>query len=317
MRNLHFSDLVIAFATSIIALLFAACDKSDIRLDHIYLTVETEKLAPGDSVQASVHAYPERANTGYPDAAIVWSSSDTTVASVTQNGMVTALKYGHATIKVTYGKMSAEKTLTISSVAGFTDAALEKFLIKNFDKNGDGILEGYETASYTGIDLTGLVNYAGTDTVDMSGLGSFVNIQTMRIERVNMKNLDLSTFDALREVHLDVCGIESIDLRNAKHLTDVRIMACSNLKEVLMGSYEEYGANNLRTFQCSRCNISSLDLTRCGATLWDIDVAGNPMLTSLDLSVDTMLHSAVYTCETTNISWPVDVALDEIIQECQ
>ena len=317
MRTLHSSAIAVALVTAIVATLFAACDKSDIRLDHIYLTAETEKIAPGDSVQVSVHAYPERANTGYPDAEIVWSSSDTTVATVNQQGLVTALKYGHTTIKVTYGKMSAEKTLTISSLAGFADAALEKFLINSFDKNGDGVLEGYETASYTGIDLTGLVNYAGTDTVDMSGLGSFVNIQTMRIERINMKNLDLSIFDALREVHLDACGIESIDLRNAKHLTDVRIMACTNLREVLMGSYEEYGANNLRTFQCSRCNISSLDLTRCGATLWDIDVAGNPLLTSLDLSVDTMLHSAVYTCGTTGITWPVDVALDEIIQECQ
>lgn len=294
-----------------------SCDKSDIMLNHIYITAETEKIAPGDSVLLSLHAYPERANTGYPDAPIIWSSSDTTVATVDQGGMVHALKYGRATIKVNYGKLDAEKTLTISEKAGFADPRLEKFLIDRFDKNGDGVLEGYETASYTGIDLTDLRKYAGDDTVDLSGLVNFVNIQTLRIERINMKHLNLDNFPYLREVHIDACGIDMIDLRNVSNLTDVRIMACPNLRQVLMGSYADYGKNDLRTFQCSRCDISEIDLTRCGATLWDIDVAGNKSLSHLDLTVDTMLHSAVYTCETTEVTWPAGVEVDNIIKECQ
>lgn len=294
-----------------------SCDKSDLMLNHVYITAATEKIAPGDSVQLSLHAYPEGANTGYPDAPIVWSSSDTTVATVDQSGMVRALKYGQTTIRVDYGKLNATKDITVSVVAGISDAWLERYLIDTFDKNGDGVLEGYETAQYTGIDLEKLRSYAGDDTVDMSGLANFVNIQTLRIERVNMKNLDLSHFRSLREVHIDTCGIDVLDLRAAKQLTDVRIMACRSLKAVLLGSYDEYGANNLRTFQCSRCDISELDLTRCGATLWDIDVAGNANLTSLDLTVDTMLHSAVYSCGTTAVTWPVDVEVDEIIKECR
>lgn len=314
----HIITVVSAAAVAAcIATVMPACDKSDVKLDHIYLTAETENAAPGDSVQMSARAYPESANTGYPDAPIIWSSSDTTVATVTQKGMLHALKFGVTTIKVTYGKLYATKVMTISAHAGFSDKNLEQFLIDRFDKNHDGKLEGYETASFTGIDLTDLDKYAGSDTVDMSGLSNFVNIQTMRIERVNMKNLNLADFRSLREVHLDACGIDVVDLRNAKALTDVRIMACKNLKAVIMGSYAEFGANDLRTFQCSRCDISELDLTRCGATLWDIDVAGNPSLASLDLSVDTMLHTAVYTCDVTNVIWPKDVEVDEIIKECQ
>lgn len=294
-----------------------SCEKGDLMLNHVYITAATEKIAPGDTVQCLLHAYPEGANTGFPDAPIVWSSSDTTVATVDSTGLVVALKFGIITIRVDYGKLFAEKRLTISARTEYGDKALEKFLLDRFDKDGDGVLEGYETASYTGIDLTDLHNYAGDDTVDLSGLTNFVNIQTLRIERVNMKGLNFGFFPYLREVHIDACGIESIDLRSASDLTDVRIMACSNLKEVLLGSYAEYGANNLRTFQCSRCDISELDLTRCGATLWDIDVAGNAHLSSIDLSVDTMLHSAVYTCETTTITWPVDVEVENIIKECQ
>ncbi|MGN0028213.1 MAG: Ig-like domain-containing protein [Marinilabiliaceae bacterium] len=318
MRMRHAIGILSAVASAMTAAAVStSCDKSDVMLNHIYITAETEKVAPGDSVQMSLHAYPERANTGYPDAPIIWSSSDTTVATVDQSGMVRALKYGQTTIKVNYGKLDATKLLTVSDKAGFTDTRLEQFLIDRFDTNGDGVLEGYETASYTGIDLTDLRKYAGDDTVDLTGLINFVNIQTMRIERVNMKGLNFGNFPYLREVHIDACGVGEIDLRSAKDLTDVRIMACPNLKAVLLGSYEEYGTNNIRTFQCSRCDISELDLTRCGATLWDIDVAGNKSLTQLDLTVDTMLHSAVYTCETTDITWPTGVEVDEIIKECQ
>lgn len=315
---LHVKSIVSVIAATLVAVFaISSCEKGDVMLNHVYITTATEKIAPGDSVQLTLHAYPEGANTGYPDAPIVWSSSDTTVATVDQSGLVHALKYGQVTIRVDYGKLYAERKLTISEVTGYTDKALEKFLLDRFDKNGDGVLEGYETASFLGIDLTDLRDYAGDDTVDLSGLTNFVNMQTLRIERVNVTGLNFSNYPNLREVHIDTCGIETIDLRSAKHLTDVRIMACHSLKAVLLGSYAEYGANNLRTFQCSRCDISELDLTRCGATLWDIDVAGNPSLTALDLSVDTMLHSAVYTCGTTSITWPVDVEVENIIKECQ
>lgn len=314
----HAKAILLVIAAVVIAVAAAtSCERGDLMLNHVYITTATEKIAPGDSVQLSLHAYPEGANMGYPDAPIIWSSSDTTVATVDQTGLVHALKYGVVTIRVDYGKLYAERTLTISEVTGYTDKALEQFLLDRFDKNGDGVLEGYETAKFTGIDLTDLRDYAGDDTVDLSGLTNFVNMQTLRIERINMTGLNFSFFPNLREVHIDTCGIETLDLRSAKHLTDVRIMACHSLKAVILGSYAEYGANNLRTFQCSRCDISELDLTRCGATLWDIDVAGNPNLSALDLSVDTMLHSAVYTCETTAITWPVDVEVENIIKECQ
>lgn len=311
---IHTAVVIVA---TLLAAITSSCEKADVKLNHIYLTAETEKMAPGDTIRLSLHAYPEKANIGFPDAPIIWSSSDTLVATVDQEGLVAALKYGQVTIKVTFGPLSATKTLTVSSVAGVGDSVLEKYLISRFDTNGDGVLEGYETASYTGLDLSELAALAGEDTVDMAGLYHFVNIQTLRIENVNMRNLNLFVFSQLREVHLDRCGISSLDLRQASQLTDVRIMSCSNLKEVLLGSYADYGANKLHTFQCSRCDISSLDLSRSGATLWDIDVAGNPRLSSLDLTVDTMVHSVVYSCGTTTVIWPENVEVSEIIKECQ
>lgn len=308
------SGLVGALAAALFSALAAGCDKGEVRLLHTYITTNSEKVAPGDTTQMALRAYPENANTGFPDAPIVWSSSDTSVATVSQSGVFSALKYGQTVITVTYGRFVAERPMTVSSVAEFADPLLSQFLLERFDADADGTLEGFETANVAGLDLSDLSSLAAGAVVDMAGLESFVNIQTLRIERLNLSGLDLRKFSRLRELHLDVCGIESVDLRLCPGLTDVRIMACQGLREVLLGSYANYGPNNLRTLHVSRCDIESLDLSRCGATLWDIDVTGNPRLASLDLSADTMLHSAYYTCGTTTVTWPDGVEIDEVIR---
>lgn len=299
---------------AILAALVVACDKGEVRLLRTYITANSYKVAPGDTTQMTLRPYPEDANAGFPDAVVEWSSSDTSVAAVSPAGVFSALKYGQVVVTAVFGRFVAERQMTVSSVATFADPLLSRFLVERFDTNADGLLEGFETANVAGLDLTDLSSRAAGAVVDMSGLESFVNIQTLRVERLNMSGLDLRKFSRLRELHLDTCGVESVDLRLCHGLTDVRIMACRSLREVLLGSYADYGPNNLRTLHVARCDIEALDLSRCGATLWDIDVAGNPRLASLDLSADTMLHSAYYTCGSTAVTWPAGVELDEVIR---
>ncbi len=309
--------LVLTFGVALLVML-AACHSSDVKLNHIYIAAETYKVAPGDTLQLSLHAYPEDANTGFPNDTIVWSSSDTTLAEVNQSGRLVAKRYGVVNIVVTFGPLTAKKEITISSKGQFADQRLLSFLLERFDTNSDGVLEGYETATYNGIDLTGLHKLA-EDVVDMSGLENFSNLQVLRIERVKFKNLNLSAFTYLTELHIDTCVIADtlLDLRFNSHLADVRIMACHDLKAILFGSYDTYGPNDLRTLHCSRCNVAELDLTRCGATLWDVDVTGNPRLSQLDLSPDSMIHSVNYSCAVTNITWPTNIEMEYVLQYCE
>ena len=74
-------SLALTFGVALLVML-AACHSSDVKLNHIYIAAETYKVAPGDTLQLSLHAYPEDANTGFPNDTIVWSSSDTTLAEV-------------------------------------------------------------------------------------------------------------------------------------------------------------------------------------------------------------------------------------------
>lgn len=304
-------------ATILTVAALPSCDKTDTKLHHIYLTSRTDKLAPGDTTQITAHPYPENATTGFPDAPLVWASSDSTIASVTQTGLLSALKYGQTTITATFGPLTATKSITITDTAAIPNQKLLQFLLDQFDTNHNGALEGYETAPTTGLDLTPIAASVINDTIDLTGLNFFPNLQTLRIERLNITNLNTRQLPALQQLHIDSCYITQIDLTNNPQITDVRIMACRQLQQLTLGSYQQYGANKLRTLQVSRCDIQQLDLSRCAATLWDLAIDNNPRLTSIDLATDTMLHSLTYTCGQTSVSWPADIELDQITQTCQ
>lgn len=298
-------------------LTLARCDKADVQVDHLYIVASKPNVAPGDTVRLTLHAHPEDATAGFPKVdTIIWSSSDTTVATVDSKGTLIAKRFGSTVIKVVYGRFEPTKKIVVSGVAQVGDPHLLSFLLERFDTNHDGKLEGYEMVNTRGLDLTDIGKKTG-GRVDMAGLDGFVNLQTLRIERMSMRGLDLASFRELEEVHIDACSLDTLDLRMNSKLRDVRIMGCPDLKAVILGSHEQFGPNNLYTFHCSRCDISEIDLSRCGRTLGDIAVDGNPRLATLDLSVDTMLHSVRYTCDVTNVIWPDSVDLDLIIQICE
>lgn len=304
-------------AILLLAATLPSCDKTDTKLHHIYLTSRTDKLAPGDTTQITAHPYPENATAGFPDAPLIWSSADSSIASISQTGLLTALKFGQTTITATFGPLTATKAITITDTAAIANATLLQFLLDQFDSNHNGALEGYETAPTTGLDLTPLASAAISDTIDLTDLRFFPNLQTLRIERLNVTNLNTPELPALQQLHIDNCYIAQIDLTNNPDITDVRIMACPALQLLTLGSYQQYGANKLRTLQVSRCDVQQLDLSRSAATLWDLAIDNNPRLASIDLATDTMLHSLTYTCGQTSVSWPLGIELDQITQTCQ
>ena len=58
------------------------------------LHVNRLSLEKGERVQLQAVVYPENAT----DKSVIWTSSDTSVADVDKNGMVSAISYGTATI---------------------------------------------------------------------------------------------------------------------------------------------------------------------------------------------------------------------------
>lgn len=74
------------------------------------------RLKIGDSYQLAATVLPENAT----DKSVIWSSSDSEVASVSENGLVEALKEGHATITATCDGLSASCDIEVTDFSGIT-----------------------------------------------------------------------------------------------------------------------------------------------------------------------------------------------------
>lgn len=84
---------------------------TDITLDSNALRLKID-----DNYQLAATVLPENAT----DKSVIWSSSDSKVASVSENGLVKGLKEGHATITATCDGLSATCEIEVTDFSGIT-----------------------------------------------------------------------------------------------------------------------------------------------------------------------------------------------------
>ena len=120
---------------------------TEVRLDKSSLTLNI-----GESAALTATVLPENAT----DKTVTWKSSDATVVSVTNDGKVSAIKAGNATITALAGKQSATCDITVVKPSSenivFADQKVKEKLVAAFDQNKDGELSYEEAAAVTSID---------------------------------------------------------------------------------------------------------------------------------------------------------------------
>ena len=129
---------------------------SYVAVSEVSLNHSTLELLEGESTTLSATILPEKAT----NKNVIWTSSDTSVIIV-DNGKVTAIKEGTATITVTTedGNKSATCEVTVlhdeyNDPIVFADEIMKEMCVSAFDTNGDGELS-YKEAAYVR-DLTTL-----------------------------------------------------------------------------------------------------------------------------------------------------------------
>lgn len=91
---------------AIVALVFVGCETNDPnKLTGIALKPTELNMVPGEEFRLSVNPTPSTATLD-ATVAVVWESSDTTVAVVNDKGVVTAVGYGKANVTATYGEFT-------------------------------------------------------------------------------------------------------------------------------------------------------------------------------------------------------------------
>ena len=131
--------------------------KGVVPVTSITLSESTYELTAGQTFQLSANVAPSNAT----DKSVKWSSSNAAVATVSENGLVSAIAVGSAVITCEAKDGSGVKancSVTVkaqqplSPIIQFADAEVKRICVENWDTNGDGELSEAEAAAVTSLD---------------------------------------------------------------------------------------------------------------------------------------------------------------------
>lgn len=318
------AQIIITTLTIILAL--ASCKREDKEyLRKIYFDNHPKEMSVEQSTTLKIKYYPDETNSGIPDAQVVWSSSNSTIISVSNDGTINALRYGKAVIKAQLADFVALTTIVVDTALMFEDNLFLKFCIENFDTNRDGVLQGLEIYDIVGLDVSDLRNF--TDTISLTGIEHFQALKTLKITGLSIPNLDLSKNLLLENINCSLCLMEELDLSNNIQLVMLDCHGCDNLRTLKLSksedvkiieddngniTYETFPteSNKINIINCYRCAIENLDLSSC-KTLEYIDCRSN-QLSSLDISNNKLLTQI--SCSKNNIA-TIKIASDFDIEQ--
>lgn len=134
--NKPLSSLLLLLSSSFV---LAACGetKGDSSIVNASISISQSSLTL-EAYETHTLSYSLVGKEGMP----TWSSSDPSIASVDQNGLVTALKKGTCTIDVALGDLKDSCSLTVNSISMAPRIVLSDF-VATIDKNGSYVVDAY------------------------------------------------------------------------------------------------------------------------------------------------------------------------------
>lgn len=301
MKRILSTLLVIALAIP----LFVNCKKDKgVHVESFSIDPVTVYLNDGDTHQLDVIVQPKKAKKGEFMSSLVWVSDDENIASVDENGLVTAKMRGNTriTASTSDGTLSASCDVNVQLVltddkdisayfeGSFALALRYKGLIADENKITYG-----EVKNITEFDVPAL--YV-KDIETAEGLEFLVNLESLDLGGAkNLTSLNVSTLTKLKKLVATKGKLTHVDLSNCSKLESV-IMDGNKLESVVFGQHPNLAKVSMNTNKLKEFNASSLpglvyldlaenelesiDLTGCKLieTLW----LNNNKLKSIDAS---------------------------------
>lgn len=280
MKRILSTLLVIALAIP----LFVNCKKDKgVQVESFSIDPVTVYLNDGDTHQLDVIVQPKKAKKGEFMSSLVWVSDDENIASVDENGLVTAKMRGNTriTASTSDGTMSASCDVNVQLVltddkdisayfeGNFALALRYKGLIADENKITYG-----EVKNITEFDVPAL--YV-KDIETAGGLEFLVNLESLDLGGAkNLTSLNVSTLTKLKKLVAIKGKLTHVDLTNCSDLESV-FMDDNKLESVVFGQHPNLTKVSMNTNKLKEFNASSLP------GLVYLDLAENE-LESIDLS---------------------------------
>lgn len=257
----------------------------------VSLTIEPTSflLNAGETKQLSVTALPENAtNKEKILSTLVWHSDNEEIASVDQNGLVTAKKYGSARISASipdgFVTGSCDVTVDQDITAHFDEILAAALEYNNLIKDSDKIM--YE-------DVTKIKNFSIPDHYakqieSCKGLEFLVNLEYLYLSDCkNLKTLDVSKLTKIESLIVKNCPITDITFGNHNNLKYIQLednklkkfdaSIFPNLTNLYLSNNELTeinlkGCSKLKALQLINNKLKSIDITDA------VDMNGNQFL---------------------------------------
>lgn len=289
MKRILSTLLVIALAIP----LFVNCKKDKgVPVESFSIDPVTVYLNDGDTHQLDVIVQPGKAKKGEFMSSLVWVSDDENIASVDENGLVTAKMRGNTriTASTSDGTLSASCDVNVQLVLT-DDKEISAYFEGNFALalEYDGKIADNNKITYGEVkNITEFYvpSIYAKDIETADGLEFLVNLETLGLGGCkNLTSLNVSTLTKLKKLIATEGKLTHVDLTNCPNLESV-IMDDNQLESVVFGQHPNLtkvsmNTNKLKEFNASSFpglvylglaenELESIDLTGCKLieTLW-------------------------------------------------
>ncbi len=284
-------------------LLFYACTPMENPSVALYgVSIDQKNVSIDFGASYTLHATvtPKRSN---DNLTLVWTSGNPAIVAIDQNGVLTALGHGEATISVI--ATSAEKSFTatcnvevVPAVVNIPDEAFSNYCLQIADANEDGMLTSEETIGVTRISVNNM------NISSLEGLRYFPALLDLSCGSNQLTSLDISANHALQYLscgsnqltNLDISANPALQTLSCSYnpLIDLDVSANPALQYCFCNHNQLTGidlsANPvLKMLSCAYNQLTILDVSTNSA-LQDLFCANN-QLTNLDVSANPALRS--------------------------
>lgn len=295
MKRILSTLLVIALAIP----LFVNCKKDKgVPVESFSIDPVTVYLNDGDTHQLDVIVQPGKAKKGEFMSSLVWVSDDENIASVDENGLVTAKMRGNTriTASTSDGTLSAscdvnvqlvltdDKDITAYFEGNFAIAMRYKGLIANENKITYGDVKDIKEFDVPALYVK--------DIETAGGLEFLVNLESLDLGGAkNLTSLNVSTLTKLKKLVATKGKLTHVDLTNCSDLESV-FMDDNKLESVVFGQHPNLARISMSKNKLKEFNASSfpglvyLDLAE--NELESIDLTGCKLIESLWLNYNKL-----------------------------
>jgi hypothetical protein len=283
-----------AVVAVVAAIICAGC-KEDDPIPVSGISMEKDALIGiGKTLQLKIEITPFNAT----DNALIWESSNSEVATVSENGTVTASKLGKTTITVTANDGTASAACEVTVAGVMTIKCTEELFSAELVMAGTGTVHidwDDEKVHEPGILSSTIPNFAYTGsyegmvrrprTITVTGDVSYLRMYLSKgiYSLAPLTSMDLSKNTALKELYCDEINLASLDVGNT---TSLEVLSCNN--NWALARLNVSGAPALKKLSCVEGVLTTLDISK-NTALEVLNCRLNNM-ESLDVSKNTALR---------------------------